>query len=89
MARFTAANAGEMAAEAHAARRQRLASRHAAAETCLQMPQVGAQQPLDDYVARRLVRGRKQLDSVDAAIEGCIGGDAKRLKELTDAQTPR
>lgn len=86
MARFTAANAREMAAKSHAARRQRLASGEPTAESDMQMPHTGPHGALDSYVARRLARVRRQLDSVDAAIEKSIGDDSKRLKELTDAQ---
>ena len=86
MPRFNSANAKEMAAKSHAARLQRRTSGNLAGETFPQTPQVGQEEAANDYVARRLARVRKQLDSVDAAIEECIGGDSKRLKELTDAQ---
>jgi len=48
--RFTAANAREMAAKAHAARCLRLAGGKLAGETFPQTPQVGPQEPAGFYV---------------------------------------
>ena len=66
--RFTAANARELAAKAHAARRQRLASGIPATETSPLTPQVGPHEAANDYVSRRLARVRVQLDLVDRRI---------------------
>jgi hypothetical protein len=68
MPRFTAANAREMAAKAHAARRLRLASGKLACETFPEAPQAGQHEAANDYVSRRLVRVRVQLDLVDKRI---------------------
>jgi hypothetical protein len=87
MARFTAANARENAAKSHAARQQRRPNGDLAGETFRQTPQVGPHEAAGDYVSRRLARVRAQLDLVDSAIEKAIGGDSKRLKELTEAQS--
>jgi hypothetical protein len=89
MARFTAANAREMAAKAHAARLQRLASGTPAAETLSQTPQVGPYEPANDYVSRRLARVRAQLDLVDKAFEieaTKALPDGQRLNWLAQAQ---
>ena len=76
MPRFTAANAKEMAAKAHAARLQRLASGRLAAETFPQPPQVDPQEAANAYVSARLSRVRLQLDLVD-----------KRITEQANAKT--
>jgi hypothetical protein len=68
MGRFTAANACENAAKAHAARRLRLASGESAAEAFPQTPQVGPHEPPSVYVIKRLSRVRVQLDLVDRRI---------------------
>jgi hypothetical protein len=87
MPRFTAANARENAAKAHAARRRRLATGDSPGVNAPQTPQFGPLEAGDAYVARRLARVRAQLDAVDKEIEDSISGDSKRLKELTDAQS--
>jgi hypothetical protein len=69
MARFTTVNAREMAAKAHAARLQRLASGTPAAATFPQTPQVGPHEAAGAYAVRRLSRVRVQLDLVDKRIE--------------------
>ena len=76
MARFTAANAKEMAAKAHASRRQRLASGNPAAEAFPLMPEGGPHEAANDYASRRLARVRVQLDLVD-----------KRITEQANAKT--
>ena len=89
MARFTAANARENAAKAHASRRQRLASGNSAAETFPQTPQAGPHEATNDYVSRRLARLRTQLNSVDTAIEREVAKsspDGQRLNWLAQAQ---
>lgn len=89
MARFTAANARENAAKAHAARRQRLVSGTQAEETFPQTPQVNQQEAADDYIMKRLARVRVQLDSVDRAIEAeatKATPDGQRLNWLAQAQ---
>lgn len=68
MARFTTANAREMAAKAHAARLQRLTSGNLAAATLPQTPQVGPHEAANAYVITRLARVRGQLDLVDKRI---------------------
>jgi hypothetical protein len=68
MARFTAANARDMAAKAHEARRQRLASENVAPEPFPQTSQVGPHEAPSDYVNVRLSRVRAQLDLVDKRI---------------------
>jgi len=73
MARFTSANAGEMAARSHDARRQRaieIAERAAWPQTT---PQIIPEQPA--YVAKRLARVREQLDLLDKQIESLLSAD--------------
>ena len=89
MARFTAANAKEMAAKSHAARHQRLASGEPAAATFPQTPQVGTDEAAGSYEIRRLARVRKQLDLVDKAFETeatKATPDGQRLNWLAQAQ---
>lgn len=69
MARFTAANAREMAAKAHAARRQRLANGELAGETFPQPPQTAPHGAADDYMARRLARVRTQIERLSAMLD--------------------
>src|ERR1035441_6850830 len=76
MARFTAANARENAAKAHASRRLRLVSGKLAGETFPQPPQAGPHEAASDYVSRRLASVRVQLDLVD-----------KRITEQANAKT--
>jgi hypothetical protein len=89
MARFTAANARQMAAKSHAARLQRHASRDVAAENSPQEPQAGPQEPPGSYLSRRLSRVRAQLDLVDTAIEreaSKANPDGQHLNWLAAAQ---
>jgi hypothetical protein len=89
MARFTAANAREMAAKAHATRQQRPGSGKLAGKTFPQTPQGGPHEPANDYVSRRLARMRVQLDSVGRAIEAeatKATPDGQRLNWLAQAQ---
>jgi len=83
MPRFTAANAREMAARAHTARLQRLASGRLAGETFPQPPQVGLDEAAGSYVIKRLSRVRAHLDRIDALL--AEESDPKRLKELAEA----
>jgi hypothetical protein len=87
--RFTAANAREMAAKSHAARLQRLASQAQAADIFSHTSQGGPHDAADDYVSRRLVRVRVQLDQLDAAITretAEVQPDGQRLNWLAGAQ---
>ena len=68
MARFTAANARENAAKAHASRQQRLVCGKLAGETFPQIPQAGPHEAANAYVITRLSRVRVQLDLVDRRI---------------------
>jgi hypothetical protein len=68
MARFTAVNAREMAANVHAARGQRIASENPVVETSPQMPQTGPHEAPGAYVDAKLSRVRAQLDLVDKGI---------------------
>ena len=76
MACFTAANAREMAARSHEARRERSLMAENDPATTANLP---------DYVAQRLVRVRKQLDRLDRLIMSvdpvrlCDGFAARRL----------
>jgi hypothetical protein len=78
MARITAANAREMAAKSHEARRQREAVRRMPP----QPPQATAQ--LADYVGERLVRVRVQLDRLDKLM--MTESDPQKLDRLASAQ---
>ena len=73
MARFTAANAREMAANSHRARSQRLASGNPAGDSSPQTPLMTPQLPA--YVAKRLTRVRGQLDLLDKQIESLLSAD--------------
>jgi hypothetical protein len=76
MARITAANAPEMAAKSHAARKQRLASGNLVGEASPQTPKAGSHEAATAYVNARLSRVRVQLDLVD-----------KRITEQAKAKT--
>ena len=86
MARFTVANAKEMAAKSHAAKAARLeALRQAANPPPLIPPPSG----LDPYLSRRVARVRTQLDLLDQAIEkeaSKAQPDGQRLNWLAQAQ---
>jgi len=82
MSRFTAANAKEMAAKSHLARRQRH-SAWADAEDSPQFPATTAQHG-DDYAGRRLARVRMQLDRVDDMM--MKESDPQRMDRLASAQ---
>lgn len=93
MPRFTAANARENAAKAHAARRQRLASGKLAGETLPQTPQLAPLEPADErgdaYALRRLSRVRTQLDLIDQRINDIASKpspDGQTLSWLCAAQ---
>ena len=89
VARFTAANAKEMAAKSHAARLQRLASGNLAGESLPQTPRVGPDEAAGSYEIKRLARVRKQLDLVDKAFEAeatKATPDGQRLNWLAQAQ---
>ena len=89
VARFTAANAREMAAKSHAARLQRLASGNLAGESFPQTPRVGPEEAARSYEIKRLARVRKQLDLVDKAFEAEASKatpDGQRLNWLAQAQ---
>ena len=89
MGRFTAANARENAAKAHAARHQRLARGRLAGEGFSQIPQDGPHEAADDYVSRRLARVRVQFGLVDKAFETeatKVTPDGQRLNWLAQAQ---
>jgi hypothetical protein len=89
VARFTVANAKEMAAKAHAARQQRLARGNLASESFPQTPQVGTDEAAGSYEIKRLARVRKQLDLVDKAFETeatKATPDGQRLNWLAQAQ---
>lgn len=75
-ARFTSANAREMAAKGHAARRERIEQLRKAAE-----PDRNAD---ESYKAQRLARVRKQLDRIDSLMEKEI--DPQKLDRLASAQ---
>ena len=80
---FTPENAREMSAKGHVARALRQEIIRETVRTIMQAPG-------DDYTARRLVRVRLQLDSIDGEIvkeQEQKKPDAKRLKELIEAQT--
>lgn len=89
MARFTAANARENAAKAHASRQQRLARGKLAGESSPQPPQAGPDEAAASYLSRRLFRVRAQLDLVDKAFEteaSKATPDGQRLNWLAQAQ---
>jgi len=73
MARFTAANAREMAAESHKARSQRLASGNPAGDSSPQTPLTTPQLPA--YLAKRLTRVRGQLDLLDKHMDELLSAD--------------
>jgi hypothetical protein len=75
MACFTAANAREMAARSHEARRERSLMAENDPTTTANVP---------DYVAQRLVRVRKQLDRLDRLI--MTVEDPQKLDRLASAQ---
>ena len=75
MACFTAANAREMAARSHEARRERSLMAENDPATSANLP---------DYVAQRLVRVRKQLDRLDRLI--MTVEDPQKLDRLASAQ---
>jgi hypothetical protein len=67
---FTAANAREMAARSHAARRERAMEREAAKAIAPEFPQTNPQKNDDAlFIAKRLARVRMQLDRLDGMIE--------------------
>jgi hypothetical protein len=76
MARITAANAPEMAAKSHAARKQRLVRGDPVVEAFSQTPKAGPHEAATAYVNARLSRVRVQLDLVD-----------KRITEQAKAKT--
>lgn len=80
MAVISAANAREMAAKSHAARRLRAAQADQRANTPPLTPQIA-----DAFLAERLVRVRKQLDKLDSLIEE--ERDPNRLDRLASAQS--
>ena len=89
MARFTAANAREMAAKAHASRQHWLAGGRLTSEAFPRTLEAGPHQATNDYVSRRLARVRKQLDCVDRAIEteaSKATPDGQNLNWLAQAQ---
>ncbi len=69
MGRITVANAKEMAARSHAARRMRLAREELATEPLPQAAQSGTSGADDSYVARRLLRVRGQISKLDDMLE--------------------
>jgi hypothetical protein len=75
MACFTAANAREMAARSHEARRERFRMAENDPTTTEHLP---------DFVAQRLVRVRKQLDRLDRLI--MTVEDPQKLDRLASAQ---
>jgi hypothetical protein len=79
MARFTSANAREMADKGREARRQRLLQLRQTIDTLVESPTV-------DFHAKRLARVRVQLDRIDSELERCSLSDSKRIRDLTDAQ---
>lgn len=88
MALFTAANASQMAAKSHLARRTKTASAKLAAEDAVPLERLSAQKlatgAADPYVAGRLARVRKQLDRLDRLM--CEEADPQRLDRLASAQ---
>jgi hypothetical protein len=84
MARFTAANAREMAARSHEARRLRPASGKPAGEFSPQSPQMYPLQAADSYVSERLSCVRLQLDRVDGMM--MTEKDPQKLDRLASAQ---
>lgn len=83
MPRITTANAREMAAKSHAARRQRLASVTPAAETIPQTPQLNVLQAADPYVNARLARVRLQLARLDDLLDS--ESDPQKIDRLASA----
>lgn len=77
--RFTAANAKEMSAKGHEAKRQRkLAALKAAEDEPVILP-------ASQYVNKRLARVRKQLDRIDEMM--MRESDPQKLDRLASAQT--
>lgn len=79
MALITSANARQMAAKGHEAKRLRLEALRQTVDTLVQSPEV-------DYHSKRLARVRVQLGRIDDELERASLSDSKRIKELTEAQ---
>lgn len=76
MACFTAANAREMAARSHEARRER--------EVAFPQPTLQTAPQLSSYVAKRLARVRRHLDRLDELM--MTETDPQKLDRLASAQ---
>lgn len=80
MALITAENAREMAAKGNAAKAARLQQLRDAVQDAVSNPVIA-------FPSRTLSRVRLQMGNLADEIDKAIGGDSKRLKELTDAFT--
>jgi hypothetical protein len=82
---FTTANAREMAARSHTARRERAEARENALNLAPRVSQTSSHQyDNDEFIAKRLARVRKQLDRLDGMIEKET--DPMKLDRLASAQ---
>lgn len=86
---ITSANAREFAVRSVAARKQRALERESSAAVPVAVLAQAAGST-DDYQAKRLVRVRAQLDTLDARLEAELRAakpDSRRIKDICDAQT--
>lgn len=86
MPQFSPANAREMAARSHAARKKRTIERDAAQNLAEPVSQTIADQPKpDEFIARRLARVRKQLRRIDDLLD--TETDPAKLDKLASASS--